>query len=62
MTLPDIGKLSVTEKKKDDMDVDQEGSKKDSTGTKEPTPRGTEAGKTDPSEITYLRGVPEECS
>ena len=40
VTLPDIGKLSVTEKKKDDMDVDQEGSKKDSTGTKEPTPRG----------------------
>ena len=32
VTLPDIGKLSVTEKKKDDMDVDQEGSKKDSTG------------------------------
>ena len=36
MTLPDIGKLSVTEKKKDDMDVDQEGSKKDSTETKSP--------------------------
>ena len=57
MTLPDIGKLSVTEKKKDDMDVDQEGSKKDSTGTKEPTPRGTEAGKTDPSEITNFKGA-----
>ena len=39
VTLPDIGKLSVTEKKKDDMDVGQEGSKKDSTETKEPTPR-----------------------
>ena len=35
MTLPAIGKLSVTEKKKDDMDVDQEGSKKDSSGTYE---------------------------
>ena len=57
VTLPDIGKLSVTEKKKDDMDVDQEGSKKDSTGTKEPTPRGTEAGKTDPSEITNFKGA-----
>ena len=55
VTLPDIGKLSVTEKKKDDMDVDQEGSKKDSTGTKEPTPRGTEAGKADPSEITNFK-------
>ena len=55
----------MTEKKKDDMDVDQEGSKKDYTGTKEPTPRGTEAGKVDPSEILqrgYLRGVPEDCS
>ena len=57
VTLPDIGKLSVTEKKKDDMDVDQEGSKKDSTGTKEPTPRGTEAGKADPSEITNFKGA-----
>ena len=57
MTLPDIGKLSVTEKKKGDMDVDQEGSKKDSTGTKEPTPR-----KTDPSEITNFEGATfEEC-
>ena len=36
---------------------DQEGSKKDSTGTKEPTPRGTEAGKTDPSEITNFEGA-----
>ena len=57
VTLPDIGKLSVTEKKKDDMDVDQEGSKKDSTGTKGPTPRGTEAGKADPSEITNFKGA-----
>ena len=57
VTLPDIGKLSVTEQKKDDMDVDQEGSKKDSTGTKEPTPRATEAGKVDPSEITNFKGA-----
>ena len=36
VTLPDVGKLSVTEKKKDDMDVDQEGLKKDSAGRRSP--------------------------
>ena len=50
----------MTEKKKDDMDVDQEGSKKDSTGAKEPTPRGTEAGKADPSKPSNYRGATAE--
>ena len=57
VTLPDIGKLSMTEEKKGDMEVDQEGSKKGSAGTGEPKPRGTEAGKTDPSKITNFRGA-----
>ena len=57
VTLPDIGKLSMTEEKKGDMEVDQEGSKKSSAGTGEPKPRGTEAGKTDPSKICNYRGA-----
>ena len=47
----------MTEKKKDDMEVDQEGSKKDPAGTGEPKPRGTEAGKADPSGITNFKGA-----
>ena len=57
VALPDIGKLSMTEEKKDDMEVDQEGSKKSSAGTGEPKPRDTEAGKTDPSKICNYRGA-----
>ena len=46
-TLPDIGKLSMAEKKKDDMDVDQGGCKKGPSGAGEPKPRDTEAGRAD---------------
>ena len=48
-TLPDIGKLSMAEEKKDNMDVDQGNSKRGSSttfksGMCEPKPRDTEAG------------------
>ena len=47
-TLPDIGKLSMAEEKKDDMDVDQDVSKEGPSGAGEPKPRDTEAGRADP--------------
>ena len=56
-TLPDIGKLSMAEEKKDDMDVDQGGSKKGPSGAGEPKPRNTEAGRADPSKITNFSGA-----
>ena len=62
VTLPDIGKLSVTEKKKDDMDVDQEGSKKDSTGTKEPTPRGSDQGRQTRVRSPTSKGLPSRST
>ena len=51
-TLPDIEKLSMAEEKKDDVDVDQDVSKKGPSGTGEPEPRDTEAGRADPSKMT----------
>ena len=56
-TLPDIGKLSMAEEKKDDMDVDQGGSKKGPSGAGEPKPRDTEAGRADPSKMTNFSGA-----
>ena len=61
VTLPDIGRLSMTEEKKDAMEVDQEGSKKSSAGAGG-QPRDTEAGKADPSKVCNYRGATfEEC-
>ena len=56
-TLPDIGKLSMTEEKKDDMDVDQDVSKRGSSGMGEPKPRDTEAGQADPSKMNNFSGA-----
>ena len=57
-TLPDIRKLSMAEEKKDDMDVDQDVSKKGQSGTGKPKPRDTEAGRADLSKMTNCRALP----
>ena len=47
----------MAEEKKDDMDVDQDGSKKGPSGAGEPKPRDTEGGRADPSKMTNFSGA-----
>ena len=47
----------MAEEKKDDMDVDQDVSKKGPSGMGEPKSRDTEAGRADPSKMTNFSGA-----